>query len=557
MLSWLKTRKVRVTSIILTDAWLMQASQSIDFTSMKELFVIVTAGNLCSFLVSIFMRCDSLILLHMECSGLTNDLVNVISTTLAMSCPRLVTCCIYGVPVSLHVVILLSQKCPFLEEVNLGHTLSDAGVEAITLNCPNLKKINLAGSRVTSLSLEYLTLRGSQVNALNLIGCGGHTDGPLIGLLRSRESKFDSIILGYNDIMNTTALLNCIAKTQGNLTSLDFSFSMCATDEDMLTLCSNCKLLTTLNISSNKRLTPVSGVVIANCLTRLRRADFRQGRNQHTKGLMYFISKRFKSFHALEYASVVVGAPFAGPLSLTIEQLPVGDEWSCYDDPEFLSKLHLIYAVKGLESLHGNRLNRFIHNCGEFMCILDLSSCLKYGEQIDAPIGEGLLDQVSLRHADRGQPGAMDLSDAHLQVVAFHCTRLEMIDFSWNYHITDFGMVALIHRNPNLTKVICSHCGALSDLTVVALSECVHLLTVNFHRGGNISDYSLVRMANACTCLMSVNVVNVAENEAVTMVSVDAFIENCPELQHVLRSVDVMSWSLTLGLHNFTCSDML
>jgi hypothetical protein len=557
LLSWLEIRKVRVTSIILTDAWLMKASNSVYFPSIKDLFVIITTGNLCSFLVSILMRCENLLSIHMECSGLTNDLVNVLITSLAMSCPRLVTCCIYGVPMLVSVVVLLSQRCPYLEEVSLGLSLSDAGVDAITVNCPNLKRIYLAGSRVTSLALEHLTLRGSQISAVDLTGCGGHSDEPLMGLLRARKSSFGSIILGYNDILNTSALLNCIATTQGNLSSLDFSFSMQITDDDMLVLCSNCKLLTTLNISSNKNLTPISGVVIANCLTRLRRADFSQGRRYRTKGLMYFISKRFKSFHALEYDSLVVGAPFPGPLSLTIEQLPAGSDWSCYEDPDFLSKLQLIHAVVSLEPLHhGSRLVTFIQNCGEFMCILDLSSCVKYAVQAVVPLEE-VLTQTSLLHADRGQPGASDLSDVQLSVIALKCTMLEMINFSWNYHITDVGMVAVIHRNANLTKVLCSHCGALGDLTVVALSGCVHLLTVNFQRGGNISDFGLIRLANACPGLLSVNVVNVADNTAVTMVSVDAFRDCCPELQHVLRSNDMLSWSSTVGLHNFACSDMI
>jgi hypothetical protein len=560
LLSWLKIREVSVTSIFLTDKWLTQASDCIDWSSVENLFVVIKDRDLCIVLIKILTQCVNLTSIHLECKRwgfICNDHVDILVTIIAMSCPKLVICCIYGVPITSSVVILLSQKCPNLEKVNLGRSLSDSGVDALVKNCLRVKQLSLANSRVTSLALEHLTLRRCQINAINLTDCGGHSDGPLMGLLEAHESKFESIILGYNDILNTPRLLGCIAITQRNLTSLDFSFSMETTDDDMLILCSNCKLLTTLNISSNRLLTPVSGVVIANWLTRLRCVHFRQGRSYRTKGMMFFISKRFKSFHTLEYDSVVVGIPFVGPLKLLIEHLPVDDKLSCYDDPDFLLKLQHLHTFVKLESLYGNRLNTFIQSCGNFLCVLNLSSCVKYAMDNDAVPVEGLIHQRSLLHADRGLPQATDLSDTQLSLIALHCTALESVNFSWNYHITDVGMVAVIHRNPRLTDVDCSHCGALGDLTVFALSGCIHLLNVNFHRGGHISDCSLIHLAQSCVGLESVNVVNIAVNEAVTKASLTAFVCECPDLLKFFRSADVDSWSSTEGRFKYMCSDLL
>jgi hypothetical protein len=253
--------------------------------------------------------------------------------------------------------------------------------------------------------------------------------------------------------------------------------------------------------------------------------------------MLFFILKRFAFFHVLQDNSLIVGLPNCDYLNLNISMLPNKGTrwWSCYEDSVFLSKLAVIDTVIKLESMHGDRLDRFMQSCGRMLRVLDLSAGFR-------------LDQSDFNR----MPGKKDLRNGHLLMITAQCTLLEQINFSNNIFIGDKGMVAVAKGNPNLTHVICSFCGNLSDVLIVALSvSCLRLSCVDFQRFAGdtsntlITDSGLTHLALGCVNLVSVNVLN---NRLATKLSVETFVECCKDLQYVYVSNLVgESWSSKEG----------
>jgi hypothetical protein len=160
--------------------------------------------------------------------------------------------------------------------------------------------------------------------------------------------------------------------------------------------------------------------------------------------------------------------------------------------------------------------------------------------------------QGSLAATDLPFDPGNDLVDSSLFILASTCSSLQTVNFSYRECITDMGMMALLAKNPNLTKLYCVNCSTLGSDTMLAVSQyCPSLRVLNMSCCGDLSNAHLIQLASGCAKLvhLAINNLDTVSTASITVASVEMLVKCCSGLENVQRSPPGESYSIKRLYH--------
>jgi hypothetical protein len=367
----------------------------------------------------------------------------------------------------------------------------------------------------------------------------------LLNIIKSYNKQVKTLMLGFNSTLNVKLVVLSITKNLANLTTLYISASFIE-DSDVELLCVHCVKLTRLDISHNHRITPKrSGVAIVNNLVNLTYISFDQ-RATPASEWFRLLRRRFAKVKSLNLISCITeGIPL--PTRLMLTKVEVLKEMSFSRHLGFGSEdifnlndmLHFFPTCNELEHMVmpryvvGPVLDTFAYHC-----------CSNHLVELNL--------QGSLAATDLPLDSNNDLVDSSLFILASTCSQLETVNFSYRECITDIGMMALLVKNPQLTKLYCVHCSNLGSDTMLTVSQhCPRLKVLNMSSCGDLSDAHLFQLASGCAELvhLAINNLDSVSTASITIASVNMLVKFCKMLENVQRSAPGESYSIKRSYH--------
>jgi hypothetical protein len=432
----------------------------------------------------------------------------------------------------------------FLTNANIEQALSTK-LGSLTSLCLSLSSSFQVPKLIPDESISFLISKTPKLTSIYVSEAGTLiSETALLNVLKYFNNQITTLILGFNSIMSLKMIVRSITENLTCLTTLNFSTSF-IDDSDVELICSHCVPLIRLDISYNHKLTPKrSGVAIVNNLVNLSYIAFDQ---KATPSCLWFriLRRRFAKFLSLDLIRCIAeGVSLPTRLSLTkvevVKEMSFSrhlgfgsDVFNLNDNVHFFPTCNELEHMVMPRYVVGLVLDTFAYHC----CSKHLVELNLQGNQADTILP---LDPNN------------DLLDGSLFILASTCSMLETINFSFRECITDIGMMALLAKNPMLTKLYCVNCSNLGSDTMLAVSQhCSRLKILNMSSCGDLTDVHLTQLALGCTHLVHVAINNLdhVSTVAVTLTSVKMLVECCTGLENVQRSAPGESYSRKRKYH--------
>ncbi|CAO2147398.1 unnamed protein product [Urochloa humidicola] len=316
--------------------------------------------------------------------------------------------------------------CTHLRDLSLKWCLglTDLGLQLLALKCNKITNLDLSYTMITKQSfLAIMKLPSLQV--LTLVGCIGIDDGAL-GSLHKECSK-SLQVLDISHCQNITDVgVSSIVKSTPNLLDLDLSYC--------------CPQVTPFMIRSLQKISKLQTLKLEGCK---------------------FMADGLKA---------------VGSSCVSIKELSLS-KCSGVTDTE------LCFAVSKLKNLQK----------------LDITCCRNITDVSVAAITGSCTSLISLR-----MESCSHVSSGALQLIGKHCSHLEELDLT-DSDLDDEGLKA-VARCSNLSSLKIGICLRISDegLTHIGKS-CPKLRDIDLYRCGGISDDGVIQIAQGCPMLESIN----------------------------------------------------
>nr|CAB3488843.1 unnamed protein product [Digitaria exilis] len=404
-------------------------------------------------------------------------------------CARVPDAALAAVPSSLRAVDLsrssgfgaagiaaLARACPGLADLDLsnGVHLGDAAAAEVA-RMRKLQRLSLSRCKqVTDMGLGCVAVGCTDLRDLSLKWCIGITDLGL-NLLALKCTKLTSLDLSYTMItkesllsiiklpnLQVLTLVGCIGIDDDALASLEKEYSKSLQVLDM----SHCQNVTDVGVSSIVKSIPnLLELNLSYCCP-------------VTPSMVRSLQKvsKLQTLKLEGCKFMADGLKAIGSSCVSIRELSLSKSTGVTDS-------ELSFAVSKLKNL----------------LKLDITCCRNITDVSVASITRSCTSLVSLR-----MESCSHVSSGALQLIGKHCSHLEELDFTDN-DLDDEGLKALTGCT-NLSSLKIGICLRISDegLTHIGKS-CPKLRDIDLYRCGGISDDGVIQIAQGCPMLESIN----------------------------------------------------
>ncbi|CAG8449715.1 16845_t:CDS:2 [Dentiscutata erythropus] len=126
--------------------------------------------------------------------------------------------------------------------------------------------------------------------------------------------------------------------------------------------------------------------------------------------------------------------------------------------------------------------------------------------------------------------GSDYVNDSTIQIIAYYCFNLRVINLNNCIHITDSSLESLSihHCASSLVSINLCGCRKITDIGIKMLSDyCQALTSLNVADCGKITDKSIIKISKGCPRLRQIRL---SDCPRITEQSIEALILNCPRL---------------------------
>ncbi|XP_071742248.1 EIN3-binding F-box protein 2-like [Rutidosis leptorrhynchoides] len=383
-------------------------------------------------------------------------------TAIARGCPSLKVLSLWNVPlVGDEALIEIARECHSLEKLDLSHcpSISNKGLTAIAENCPNLSSLTIEFCKsIGNESLQAIARGCPNLQSITIKDCPSVGDQGVATLLSAPFSVLKKVKLQSLNITDfSLAVIGHYGKSITNLTLMGLQT---ATQKGFWAMgnAKGLQSLASLSIVACYGVTDLSLEAIGNGCCLLKQMLIKRCCFVSDKGLLSFIEAA-ESLECLqlEECNRISQHGILGALKSKLKSL-------------------MIVKCMGIKDL-GQETHADLTHCGSLRS-LTIKDCTGFGNM-------------------------------SLSVVGTLCPRIQNLELSGLCQITDSDLFPLLENcNVGLVKVNLSNCVNLTDKIVVDLAR-IHggtLKSLNLEGGRNITDESLVAIAETCVFLNDLDV---------------------------------------------------
>ncbi|XP_010264511.1 PREDICTED: F-box/LRR-repeat protein 3-like isoform X2 [Nelumbo nucifera] len=421
----------------------------------------------------------------------------------------------------------LVLNCSSLLEIDLsnGTELTDSAAVAIAA-AKNLEKLSLARCKsISDSGIGCIAVGCRKLRVINLKWCLGVTDFG-VGLLAVKCKDIRSLDLSYVPITNKS--LPSILQLQ-YLEDLVLVGCFGIDDEGIATFSRGCPSVERLNIASCQNVGHVGLSSLTNGARNLRQLILAYG-SPVTPALAAALQKLSK-LHSIKLDGCMVtctGLQAIGNCCASLRELSLSKCPGVTD--EGLSSLLLKH--KQLRKLDITCCRKITHvsianittSCTSLIS-LRMESCSLIPKEAFVSIGEccHLLEELDLTDNKIDDEGlksisrcselsslkigiCLNITDEGLTHVGMSCPKLIELDLYRCAGITDLGIAAIARGCPRLEMINMAYCKDITDSSLISLSKCSRLNTLEIRGCPSISSVGLSTIAMGCRLLTKLDI---------------------------------------------------
>jgi hypothetical protein len=479
---WLKTRNLKVSSVMLTDDCLKSATL-IDVSKLQNIYIHYSSPTLLSYLLNIIRRCPQLMSFR---SGVLSDEMGVLRL-LGEYCKGLISCVIPILARSdmTHVEYLLCH-CPELKQINFDRYIDDQSATLLSsaTQCLKITDITLHRCPLNHRLMAQIGI-SRKLQSLCIVGCS-IADQTVFELASHLNTGLHTLTI--NSCRNVTdKALKSIGSYCTALTNLNVGGLSCITDYGIIAVCEGCRLLKILDYSGSGIFTTRSAIAISCCLLQLERVHFGcetytvADQRKHWAKLLFVLALRFTELSVVDFKRSVIGGHNSGEEIKVPDMAQLDGILAACDTVDELIFRSISDKLSSAKDLCIRRPT--LNFCDVF---LSANACL-----------------TTLKLEDSNNV----LTDDHLYAISLLYTSLVHLSLSSIITASSVVLEMVFESNRNLLSVNIASWRGLTDATVQVLAEnCKYLQKLNVSNNPGVSDVSIIPLASIyCHNLTSIN----------------------------------------------------
>ncbi|KAL6597330.1 hypothetical protein ACP70R_046770 [Stipagrostis hirtigluma subsp. patula] len=416
--------------------------------------------------------------------------------------------------------------CPDLRELSLKWCIgvTDLGVHLVALKCKKLTTLDLSDTMITKKSLPAI-MKLPNLEGLTLAACVGIDDDALSSLEKVCNKSLQ--VLDISNCHNVTDVgVSSVVKSVPNLLELNLSYC-CPVTPSMVSSFQSIAKLRTLKLEDRKFMADGLKTIGSSCLS-LRELSLSKCSGV-TDAELSFVVSRLKNLLKLDITCShdITDASLAAITSSCTSLVSLRME-SC----SHVSSLGL--------QLIGKRC----HHLEE----LDLTDSDLDDEGLKALAGCNKLSSLKVGICLR-------ISDEGLSHIGKSCPELRDIDLYRSGGISDDGITQIAQGCPMLESINLSYCTGITDRSLMALSKCGRLNTLEIRGCHKVSSTGISEIAVGCRLLSKLDIKKCFGINDAGMLYLSQFSHSLRQINLSYCSVTdigLLSLSSICGLQNIT-----
>ncbi|WVZ54892.1 hypothetical protein U9M48_005632 [Paspalum notatum var. saurae] len=417
--------------------------------------------------------------------------------------------------------------CAELRDLSLKWCLgvTDLGIRLLALKCRKLVSLDLSYTMITKESLPVI-MKLPNLQVLTLVGCIGIDDDAL-GSVENECSK-SLQVLDMSHCQNVTDVgVSSIVKSMPNLLELDLSYCCPQVTPSMARSFKNITKLRTLKLEGCKFVADGLKTIGTSCVS-IRELSLSKCSGVTDMELSFSVS-RLKNLLTLDI--------------------------TCCRNITDVSLAAITSSCASLISLRMEACSRV--SSGALQLIGKHCSQLEELDLTDSDLDdEGLKALAGCSKLSSLKIGiCLRISDEGLTHIGKSCPKLRDIDLYRCGGIRDDGIVQIALGCPMLESINLSYCTEITDRSLMALSKCGKLNTLEIRGCPRVSSTGLSEIAMGCRLLSKLDIKKCFEINDVAMLYLSQFSHSLRQINLSYCSVTdigLLSLSSICGLQNMT-----
>ncbi|KAL6905992.1 hypothetical protein ACP4OV_003593 [Aristida adscensionis] len=416
--------------------------------------------------------------------------------------------------------------CPDLRELSLKWCLgvTDMGVGLVALKCKQLRSLDLSYTMITRQSFRSIMMLPN-LEVLSLLGCVGIDDDALGGLEDVCNKSLQ--VLDISNCQNVTDLgVSSIVKAIPNLLELNLSY---------------CWTVTPSMVSSFQRIAKLQTLKLEGCKLM---ADGLKAIGRSCVSLRELSLSKCSGVTDTELSFVVSRLKNLQKLDITC----------CRN----ITDVSLAAITSSCTSLISLRMESCSRVSSEGLQLIGKRCC--HLEELDLTDNdlddEGLKALTGCSKLSSLKVGiCLRISDEGLSHIGKSCPELRDIDLYRSGGISDDGVTQLAQGCPMLESINLSYCTGITDRSLISLSKCAKLNTLEIRGCPKVSSSGISEIAVGCRLLSKLDIKKCFEINDLGMLYLSQFSHSLRQINLSYCSVTdigLLSLSSICGLQNIT-----
>lgn len=395
----------------------------------------------------------------------------------------------------------IAVGCPKLKMISLKWCLGigDLGVELVAVKCRELRSLDLSYLTITSKCLPAI-LKLQYLEELILEGCYGIDDDSLT-LLKQGSKSLKTLDMSSCQNVSDTGLSSLTSGT-GCLQQLTLAYGSPVT----LDLARSLQRLSKLqSIKLDGCVVTCSGLqAIGNYCASLRELSLSKCSGVTDEGLSSLVKKQkelrklditcCRKLTCVSIAQIAYSCAFLTSLRMESCTLVPREAFVLIG-----RRCHLLEELDLTDNEIDDEGLKSISKCSK-LSILKLGICLNITDEGLSHVGNRCSKLVEL-----DLYRSMDITDSGITAIARGCLVLEMINISYCKGITDASLISM-SKCANLNTLECRGCPLISSLGIAAIAVgCKHLTKLDIKKCYNINDFGVLPLAHFSQNLKEIN----------------------------------------------------
>ncbi|KAJ1437524.1 Leucine-rich repeat [Sesbania bispinosa] len=445
----------------------------------------------------------------------------------------------------------LVLKCSNLVEIDLSNRtdLTDSAAKAIA-EAANLERLWLARCKsITDMGIACIAVKCTKLRSVGLRWCIRITDFG-VGLIAIKCKEIQSLDLSYLPI--TEKCLSHILQLK-HLEDLVLEHCLGIDDEGLATLQASCESMKMLNLSKCQNISHIGLTALTNGAQNLEKLIL-----SNSLAVTNDLAMCLQSFPRLQLVKVdgcagtSSGLKAIGTSCASVKELNLCKCVAATDE----TVSFLVQTLNVLEKLDITCCRKITHasiysitNSCTRLTSLRMESCSMVNSDAFILIGQcQLLEELDATDTEIDDEGlesisrctklsslklgiCLKITDNGLKHIASRCSELKYLDLYRSSRITDEGITAIAHGCSSLEVINIAYNSNVTDASLVSLSKCQKLKTLEIRGCRHISSVGLSNIAVRCRHLEKLDIKKCHKINDTGMIQLAQYCQNLKQIK--------------------------